>query len=95
MRIKYEWLGEIRTKAFARLQQDLAGLPAHDLAAQKELLVGARTAGVFARHRSTCCFFRFGRTDTQVKIDKMIADINAQLGVDKNDHHVARHYAPR
>jgi hypothetical protein len=92
---KYEWLGEIRTKAFARLQQDLAGLPAHDLAAQKELLVGARTAGVFARHRSTCCFFRFGRTDTQVKIDKMIADINAQLGVDKNDHHVARHYAPR
>lgn len=84
---KYEWLGDIRAKALERLFADVAALPEVDLAGKKELLVNARQAGVFARHRSTCCFFRFGRTDTQVKIDKMISDINDKLGLAKDDRY--------
>lgn len=81
---KYKWLGELRQKALDKLLLDVAAL--QDDHSKRNLLIEARSAGVFSRHRSTCCLFRMGRTDTQVDLDKRIREINRRLGLRDSDH---------
>lgn len=83
---KYQWLGNLRQRAYDKLIADVNAL--QDDYSKRNLLIEARTQGIFQRHRSTCCLFRIGRTDTQIAIDKQINELNRKLGLRSGDRNI-------